>query len=250
MTKLVSIVTPTYNSEKYIAETIKSVLNQTYTNFEMIVVDDCSHDTTSDIIKSFQAKDPRIHFVQLPTNSGAAIARNRGIEKAAGDFLTFLDGDDLWFPSFIEESIAYSLKKNAPFVFSSYKRYDENLEPLLNDFIVPEKVRYTDILKSCSISCLTAFINIEILGKKYMPLTKRRQDFGLWLSYLKELDYAYGIQKPLAIYRMRKNSLSRSKSRLIKYQWKYYYEIENLGFFKSLYYLVNWMVRGFCKYRS
>lgn len=246
----VSVITPVYNSEKFIAETIKSVQNQTHENFELIIVDDCSQDLTVSIIKQEQAKDSRINFIRLKTNSGAAVARNAGIKMASGSFLTFLDGDDLWFTSFIEESLAFSIKNKAPFVFSSYKRMDENLEPLLNDFIVPKKVSYTDVLKSCPISCLTAFINIKALGKKYMPPIRKRQDFGLWLSYLKVIDYAYGIKKPLAVYRMRKDSLSRNKWKLIKYQWEFYFRIENLGWAKSIYYLLNWMIRGFLKYRN
>ncbi|MEH6745910.1 MAG: glycosyltransferase family 2 protein [Maribacter arcticus] len=250
MSELVSIITPTYNSEKFIEETIASVREQTYSNFELIIVDDCSTDRTVEIVKKFQLEDNRIRFIELDKNSGAAIARNTAIQQISGKYMTFLDGDDLWLPTFIEDSLKFSIDNHANFVFSSYMRYDEDLKPLLSDFIVPEKVSYFDILKSCPISCLTAFINVDVLGKKYMPLIQKRQDFGLWLSYLKEIDFAYGLAEPLAIYRMRKNSLSRNKWSLIKYQWQFYYEIEKLGLFSSLYYLFNWMARGFLKYRS
>jgi len=231
-------------------DTIHSVQSQTYKDFEMIIVDDCSTDNTSKIVLSEQLSDKRIKLIQLKTNSGPAVARNKGIEHAQGTYITFLDGDDLWLETFIEKSINFSIKNNASFVFSSYKRVDENLKPFLSDFIVPHRVSYSDILKSCSISCLTAFINVEKLGKKFMPLIQKRQDFGLWLSYLKEIDYAYGLAEPLAIYRMRKNSLSRNKWSLIKYQWQFYFSIEKLGFLPSIYYLFNWMARGFLKYRS
>lgn len=250
MNALVSIITPTYNSAKHIAETIQSVQNQTYKNWEWIIVDDGSTDNTKEIILDFQAKDTRIHFVKLNQNSGPAIARNTGIEKATGDFMTFLDADDIWFPTFIENSLNTIQKTKIPFVFSSYKRSNEKLEFVYSDFIVPQKVTYTDILKSNSISCLTAFLDIKALGKKFMPLIKKRQDMGLWLQYLKEIPFAYGIQECQAIYRIRENSLSRKKADLIVYQWKFYREVEKLTIFQSIYYMVHWMARGFLKYRN
>ena len=155
-----------------------------------------------------------------------------------------------WNSNFIENSVQTILTTGIPFVFSSYERRDEELNPLLDDFIVPSKVTYKDILKSNSISCLTAFLDIEKLGKKYMPLIRKRQDMGLWLRYLKEIDYAYGIQKPMAIYRIRKSSLSRDKKALLKYQWEFYTKVEELGFFSSIYYMLQWMARGFLKYKN
>ncbi|WP_430907161.1 glycosyltransferase family 2 protein [Maribacter sp. 2-571] len=247
---LVSIVTPVYNSERYIEETISSVRAQTYEHWEHILVDDCSTDSSESLIKALQKQDDRIKYFRLEKNGGAAISRNKGISMAKGDYLTFLDADDIWFPEFITKSISALKKNNVTFVFSSYKRFDENLTPLLKDFIVPEKVRYDDILKSNSISCLTAFLDIKIMGKKYMPLIRKRQDMGLWISYLKEIDYALGIQEPLAIYRIRKDSLSRDKKKLLKSQWYFYSKVEKLGFFTSIYYMVHWMIRGFLKYQG
>lgn len=250
MSGLVSIITPTYNSAKHITETIKSVQNQTFTNWEMIIVDDCSSDNTEEIVKKIQKEDDRIQFFKLKENSGSGVARNLGIEKATGHFMTFIDSDDIWFPEFITNSVDTIQKTNTPFVFSSYKRSNENLEFIYSDFIVPQKVTYTDILKSNSISCLTAFLDIKSLGKKYMPKIRKRQDMGLWLQYLKEIPCAYGIQQPQAIYRIRENSLSRNKSNLLKYQWEFYREVEKLPLFKSVYYMLHWMYRGFMKYRN
>ena len=250
MNELVSIITPCYNSEKFISDTIKSVQNQTYSNWEMIIVDDCSQDKTVEIIQNFMDEDSRIHLIPLNKNSGAAKARNVGIEKIAGKYMTFIDADDIWFSDFIKNSIETIKKTGIHFVFSSYKRSNENLEFIYSDFIVPQKVCYTDILKTNSISCLTAFIDVEILGVKKMPEILKRQDMGLWLKYLKEIPFAYGIQEPKAIYRIRENSLSRNKKNLLKYQWKFYYKVEKLGFFPSIYYMLQWMVRGFLKYRN
>ncbi len=250
MNKLVSIITPTFNSAKYIAETFQSVQNQTFQDWEWIIIDDGSSDETEIIVNSLKEKDNRIQFYKLEKNSGPAIARNTGIEKAKGNYMTFLDADDIWFPNFIENSITTINRTNVSFVFSSYRRSNENLEFVYSDFIVPNKVTYTDILKTNSISCLTAFLDIEKLGKKFMPIIRKRQDMGLWLKYLKEIPYAYGIQEPQAIYRIRENSLSRKKSDLIKYQWQFYREVEKLTVFQSIYYMLHWMYRGFMKYRN
>ena len=250
MNVLVSIITPAYNSAKFIAETIQSVQNQTYENWEMIIVDDGSSDETLAIVQAFIDEDKRIQCYKLAQNSGPAVARNFAIEKAKGAFMTFIDADDIWFPNFIENSIKTIEKTGNSFVFSSYKRSNESLEFVYSDFIVPEKVTYTDILKSNSISCLTAFVDIKTLGKKYMPLIRKRQDMGLWLNYLKVIPFAYGIQETQAIYRIRENSLSRNKSDLIQYQWQFYRAVEQLNIFQSLYYMAHWMYRGFMKYRN
>ncbi|NHM03411.1 glycosyltransferase family 2 protein [Flavobacterium celericrescens] len=250
MNALVSIITPSYNSAKFIAETIQSVQNQTYQNWEMIIVDDGSSDETESVVLSIIQNDNRIQFHKLSQNSGPAVARNTGIEKASGDYMTFIDADDIWFPTFIENNIKTIQKTGIPFVFSSYKRANGQLEFVYSDFIVPHKVSYTDILKSNSISCLTAFVDIKKLGKKYMPLIRKRQDMGLWLNYLKVIPFAHGIQETQAIYRIRENSLSRKKSDLIKYQWQFYREVEKLNVFQSLYYILHWMYRGFMKYRN
>lgn len=195
-------------------------------------------------------KDPRIQFVPLQDNVGPAKARNIGIAKAKGDYMTFLDADDIWFPDFLENSMRTSQQTGVAFVFSSYKRSNENLEFVYTDFIVPERVSYTDILKTNSISCLTAFIHIKALGKKFMPEIRKRQDMGLWLQYLKEIPFAHGIREPKAIYRIRENSLSRNKKNLIKYQWQFYRNVEKLTVFESAYYMLHWMYWGFMKYRN
>jgi len=244
----VSIITPVHNSEKFISETIKSVQEQTYTNWELFLIDDGSTDNSVAIIEKIKVKDPRIHLLKNEENSGPAITRNKGIKTAKGDFITFLDADDIWFPQFLETSLNACLINNYEFVFSSYKRYDEGLQPLISDFIVPEKVNYQQLLKACPIPCLTAFIDIRRIGKFYMPIMNKRQDWGLWLGILKEVDYAYGIQEPLAIYRMRKDSVSRSKRKLIPYVWKIYREVEGFGTVKSSYYFFHWAFNGFKKY--
>jgi glycosyltransferase involved in cell wall biosynthesis len=245
--KLVSIITPSYNSEKFISETIKSVLNQTYKNWEMLITDDGSTDNSYEIINKICEKDSRIKLFSIK-NAGPAVARNNSIKHAKGKYVAFLDSDDLWFSEFLSKSIN-CISKSEGFVFSSYKRCNEiTLKEQYKDFIVPKKVTYMDILKTNSISCLTAFIDIEKLGKEYMPEVLYRQDMGLWLKYLKKINYAKGIKETLAIYRIRDNSHSRNKKKLLKPQWYFYRHVENLSFITSIYLMIVWAYRGFKKY--
>ncbi len=250
MKDLVSIITPTYNSADFIEETIKSVQNQTYDNWEMLITDDCSTDNTVDVVKKIANKDQRVKLFKLDKNSGSAVARNNSIEKASGRFHAFLDADDIWFDHHLKDSIKAINDHKTPFVFASYKRSNEKLEFVYSDFIVPTRVNYHDILKSNSISCLTAFVDVATLGKERMPLIRKRQDMGLWLKYLKKSKFAVGIKSVHAIYRIREDSLSRDKKKLIKYQWTFYRKIEGLNVVKSLYYLFWWMYLGYKKYKS
>ena len=247
MNDLVSIITPSYNSAQFIEATIKSAQEQTHTNWEMLITDDGSSDNSAEIISKITQKDDRIKLFKI-NNSGPGIARNNSIKNAKGNYLAFLDSDDLWLPEFLSISLS-KINNSEGFVFSSYKRCDENtLEEVFKDFIVPEKVNYTDILKTNSISCLTAFIDVDKLGKELMPEIMYRQDMGLWLKYLKKIEYAIGIQQPLAIYRIRKKSHSRNKKKLLKPQWYFYRKVENISFLKSIYYMVMWAINGFRKY--
>jgi len=245
---LISIITPIHNSAQFIEATIDSVLKQTYSHWEMILIDDCSEDASVTIVEKFVQSDTRFKLIKNLEKSGPGITRNNGISAAQGQFITFLDSDDLWFPNFLETSLNTCLDNNYEFVFSSYERKDENLNPLISDFIVPKKVAYKDVLKSCPISCLTAFIDIRRIGKHNMPALKKRQDWGLWLAILKKIDFAYGIHQPMAVYRMRKNSVSRSKLKLIPYVWKVYRDVEKLSLIRSFYLLNLWSLNGFKKY--
>ena len=162
----VSIVTPSYNSTEFIAETILSVQNQSYRNWEMIITDDCSTDNSVKIIQSFIDKDDRIKLITLEKNSGSGEARNTSTERANGDVIAFLDSDDLWDKDFLWKSLQFMEQKNAAIVYSSYRRKSENLAVNLGNFQVPERVDYNDMLKSCAISCLTGMYHIKRCGGK------------------------------------------------------------------------------------
>jgi glycosyltransferase involved in cell wall biosynthesis len=236
MNNLVSIITPNYNSEKFISETIKSVLNQTYKNWEMIIVDDVSSDKSIDIITSFCKKDARIQLHQLPENSGAAIARNKAIDLAKGTFIAFLDSDDLWLPKKLEFQLDFMLKNNYSLSYTSYEIINEEGE-LTNKIIsCKDKLNYNRMLYSNEIGCLTAMYNKDVLGKIFMPEIRKRQDYGLWLKILKSEKYAFGFATVLAQYRDRSKSISNNKVEMLKWNWNLYKNVENLSYFRATYY--------------
>lgn len=250
MNNTVSIVTPSYNSEEFIEMTIMSVIEQTYKDWEMIIVDDKSFDDSNKIIERYIEKDNRIKLIKLDNSSGPAVARNTAIENAKGRYIAFLDSDDLWSHDFLEKSINFIFKNEYSFICSSYVLKSENLEEEFSKFIVPEKVNFFDLLKSNSVSCLTAIYDTEYLGKCYMPLIKKRQDLGLWLTILEKTDYCYGISEPLAIYRQRKNSVSSNKLVAAKYTWQLYFSLQNINIFEKFYYFSIYMINGLRKYRN
>lgn len=248
MHELVTVVTANYNAAKFVAETIDSVFAQTYRNWEMIIVDDCSSDNGAEIIETYLEKDGRIRLIRLEENGGPAVARNRAIEEAKGRYIAFLDSDDLWMPDKLEKQIAFMKEKSAVFSYGAYDLIDEEGNAL-GHFEVPQKQNYSQLLKTCPIGCLTAIYDTRKLGKVAMPLIRKRQDYGLWLKLLKRTEYAYGLNETLAVYRVRKNSVSSNKFKAARYQWKIYRDVEKMGRFKSLYYFTHYALNGIRKYR-
>ena len=249
MIELVSIITANYNAQKFIADTIESVLAQTYTNWEMIIVDDCSSDDSIEIIKQYMQQDKRIKLIELKNNSGAAIARNQAIEKAQGRYIAFLDSDDLWKSDKLEKQISFMLENKYSFTYTNYNLIDENNIEYGKTFEAPKYVSYKDLLKTCSIGCLTAIYDTQYLGKVYMPVILKRQDYALWLKILKMIDKAYCLEESLAIYRTRSNSISSNKLKAAQYQWRIYREIEKLNIITSSYYFIHYALNGFKKYK-
>jgi len=248
MSELVSIITPSYKSEKFISQTIESVLAQTYQNLEMIIVDDVSPDNSNEIIEEYCKKDSRINLIKLEKNSGPAIARNKAIKKAKGRYIAFLDADDIWYKNKLEKQIQFMRKKKLALTYSSYDLMDEENNNL-GTFLTKNKITYTDLLKTNSIGCLTAIYDVEKVGKVFMPNMIKRQDYGLWLKILKKIDYVEGILEPLAKYRIMKKSISSNKLVAAKYVWKLFREVEKLNIFQSIYYFSFYVYYGFKKYK-
>ncbi|MGL6107517.1 glycosyltransferase family 2 protein [Romboutsia sp.] len=232
---LVSIITPVYNAESFLSETIKSIKNQTYKNWEMILVDDCSKDNSANIIKEFQNTDDRIKYIKLEKNSGASVSRNTGIKNSKGRFIAFVDSDDLWNPEKLEKQVGYMLKDKLGFTFTSYRYMKENGELTNKVARAPQKIDYEGLLKNTIIGCSTVVIDRNVVGDFEMPLVRRGQDTATWLKILRNEKYAYGIEEDLVNYRLVGDSLSSNKVKAMKRTWNTYRNVENLGIFKSCY---------------
>jgi len=236
---LISIVTPSYNCSDFIAQTIDSVKSQTYNNWEMIIVDDCSTDNSIDIINSYAKEDNRIKLYRLEKNSGAAVARTKAIELAKGDYIAFLDSDDIWLPEKLQLQLEFMVKNNYHFTSTKYSEMSHDGKDL-RMLKVWEKTNYRQMLKSCRIGNSSVMYNCKALGKYKVPDIKRDNDFVLWLKIIKDTDYVYGLDKHLMKYRLTENSISRKKSKKIKYHWLVFRQYENLSFIYSLYLIFYW----------
>lgn len=252
---LVSIITPMYKGGKFIGETIQSVLHQTYSNWEHIIVDDCSPDGGEGIkvVKKFMANDARIRLAELETNRGSSGARNQGIKAARGEILAFLDADDLWFETYLEKQLAFMREKKATIVFSSYKRIDEaNEKEIFSPFIVPSKANYHSILKSLPIFPSTSMLDIREIGKFYFDESMgcMRDDYVFWLNILKNhVTWAHGNKEVLASYRMRSDSVTANKMSVIKPHWNVLRNVEKTPLIKCTFYMFCWICISLFKYR-
>nr|AXL04798.1 glycosyltransferase [Aeromonas hydrophila] len=240
----VSIIMPLYNSARFLAASIDSVLKQKYTNWELILIDDCSGDDSVVIAQAYCDKDSRIKLVRLNRNSGAAVARNRGIEVAEGRFIAFLDSDDLWLPEKLDIQIQFMLENKIAFSYTAYKKIDEYGVDLF-ELGVPTSLSYQALLKACVIGCLTVIYDISQIGKVYMPLGTKREDYALWLKILREKDIqAQGVNKVLASYRVYPHQSSSKKLTMAKENWRLLRQHEGLKIFSACYFFSNYACRG------
>lgn len=221
-TPLVSIITPTFNSEKYIAQTIASVQHQTHSNWEMILVDDGSTDNTTQLITAFLEKDDRIKLYSLPKNSGAGVARNEAIQMANGNYIAFLDSDDLWMPTKLEKQIDFMISQNQPFTFSFYDCIDEAGITLHKRIEAPKILTYRQLFFCNFVGNLTGIYAVDYFGKIPISSIRKRQDWMVWLTVLKKIRKAKPVQESLAFYRVRNNSISASKWALLQHNFAVY----------------------------
>ena len=237
---LVSIITPTFNSANFISGCIKSIQAQTYTYWELLITDDCSSDNTTEVISRFKEHDNRIKLFRLNENSGAGKARNNSIKLASGRFIAFCDSDDRWLPNKLEVQLEYLLDYNASFTYSTYFIQNEK-QNRMGEIIGPNKISYKKILRNNYIGCLTAIYDTKTLGKMFMPDIRKRQDWVLWIDIIKRLGVVQGISEPLAIYTVRKDSISSNKLNLIKFNWIVYHKALNFGVVRSIFYIIQFL---------
>jgi len=235
---LVSVIMPAYNSELFIGKTIESIKNQTYKNWELIIVDDCSTDETVKIINDYIVDDSRIRLIKQEKNLGTAIARNTAVKKARGQYLAFIDSDDLWNETKLAKQLFFMKKNNYKFTSTSYEEVDELGNPTGKKILSGKRLDYDGLLKFNQGNS-TIMYNANELGKFYIPDIRKRNDFVMWLQVIKKTKYIYGMEEALTQYRIREGSLSENKLDLIKYQWKVYREIESLSLAKSIYLLLH-----------
>ena len=238
--KLVSVITPTYNCAKFIARTIDSVMAQTYGNWEMIIVDDRSSDNTKEIVEEYIKNDPRIKYHLLEVNSGAAVARTTAMKLAQGAYMAFLDSDDVWMPDKLERQIKWMQENDYAFSCTSYEQIDEDDNLLGKTIKTVKKTNYNRLILDCPVGNSTVVYDVEKMGKFEVPNIRKRNDDALWLQMLKKEKYIYGMPDVLMKYRIRKNSISSNKLKVIKYHWILYREIEHLSVVRSAFHICYW----------
>lgn len=248
MSTLVSIVTPCYNAENFIAKTIQSVINQTFQDWEMLIIDDCSTDNSAKIVESYASKDKRIIYLKTTEKSGSpSIPRNIGIERAQGKYIAFLDSDDLWLPEKLNLQVEQMETNNWMLGYSYYEKI--NYEGKREDRVVTtrKKSTFANLLKSNSIPCLTSIIRREAIGDvrfKQIP----QEDFCFWLDILKKGYVAHNLCKVTALYREAKNSRSANKLDMFSGYWNVIRNHQHIALLPACYYMITYTILGVLKY--
>lgn len=246
MNELVSIIMPSYNTGRFLKETIESVLAQTYQNWELIIVDDCSTDNTDAVVKLFSS-DLRIRYFKNGTNSGAAVSRNRALCEANGRWIAFLDSDDVWHPEKLERQISFMEENNYHFSYTNYSEIDEESNSLGILVTGPKKVNRIGMYSYCWIGCLTVMYDADYIGLIQIADIKKNNDYAMWLKVCKKAD-CYLLDETLAKYRKRSGSISNHKHmKLIKWHYKLFKEAEEKNCIVSVFYTVLNLIFGLVK---
>lgn len=246
---LISIIMAAYNTEKKIEQAINSVSSQTYTNFELLVVNDCSKDRTVELVKDIVAKDSRVRLISNVKNSGVSYTRKHGLEEAKGDWIAILDSDDAWEPEKLEKQIVLQRRTNADLLFTGSAFMDSEGHPIDWCLHAPKEVTYRQLLKQNVLSNSSALVRKELYAKYYAIGDGMHEDFAIWLSILKEGKKAYGVDEPLLIYRIAKSSKSGNKVKAARMNWNTYRYV-GLNLMEAIYYECWYIFNGIRKYRN
>ncbi len=253
----VSVVMPVHDAEDTLAASIASVRDQTHTDWRLVLVDDASSDGSREVAETAVLDDERIELVRLPSQGGAAVARNTAIERAQGRYVAFCDADDLWLPRKLEHQLAFAEATGSPLTFTSYAKIhgSDEVDPATwssGERVVHARgsVTYRDLRLQNYIGCSTAMYDTETFGKRSMPLIERRQDYGLWLDLLRDGAVARGLDEVLVLYREGgKASLSSNKLKAATFNWRIYREVEGWSLPVSAFAFLNYAVRSALKSR-
>lgn len=247
-TDLVSVIMPTYNTGDILRRSIESILNQTYRNLELIITDDKSDDEqTLCILKEYEKRDSRVRVFYLKQNGGAGMARNNSIKHAEGQYIAFCDSDDRWAPDKLEKQISYIKKKGCCLVYSSYLICNQD-DDIIGIVKCPRSISFDKLKRDNKIGCLTAVYDTSKYGKFYLPMLRKRQDWGMFLTILSKCRQAYGLEEPLAYYRRRDDSLSHKKTSLVRYNINVYRRILKFSPVKShMYFFLIFLPSYFAK---
>lgn len=248
---LVSIITPNFNCERFIAKTIEAVQSQTYINWELLIQDDCSTDKSYEIALKYASVDCRIKVEKNIKNSGAAITRNNAIQRSNGTWLAFLDSDDLWTPDKLERQLRWMAEKGADFSFTQYEHIDEEGTPMMLMANVIKHLTYGKMRWHCWTGCLTVLFKQDLTHKIYGPDVKNCNDYALFLKVLKEKHHAMGMPECTAFYRIRRKSISRNKFKKIKPLITVLHDNEGINLISSYFYMcTNQLIKLLFKYKK
>lgn len=244
---MVTIIMPAYNCEKYLKEAVESVKAQTYKDWKLLIIDDCSTDGTLKLAHSLVDSDERITVLHNKTNSGVSNTRNRGIRDADTEWIAFLDSDDVWEHEKLERQLSIATD-DVDIVYCSYGFIDETGKPIKKPFIVPAETNFRSMLTSSVISCSTALIRTGMLKEHYFNPDIYHKDYMLWMELMKIPCKAVGNTEVLAHYRQSAGARNIKKGNAAKERWRVYREYLHLGLFTSIYAFIGYSVKGVIKY--
>lgn len=245
---LVSVIMPIYNAEKYLADTLNSIFSQDYKDIEIVLVDDCSKDNSANIIMEYQKEHPQIVYYLQEKNMGAGAARNKALELAKGQYVAFLDSDDIWLPDKINRQIELMKKTDSPFSYTAIEMMDEKGETIKGKRKIKETCNYKYLLHNTIIATSSVVIDRTVLGDFRMPLRRGGQDYATWLMLLRGGAVARGINETLVRYRVASGSLSSNKFKSIKQVWEIQTQDEKINKFSAFFHVMCFGFNALKKY--